>query len=122
MKETFFQILVRSDKKIEEARAHRITSALYDEQVALVAAKRSTLRRIEHEISGMFDLSAGNQTTVVNRVMDLDGKDFCQRLQDLKISKDLAEVEYKIAVETLHELFSDVLQEETTNKGTLEAE
>lgn len=106
-KTSFLEILKRSDKKIEEARALRITGAVYDEQAALLAEKRSNVRRLENELDEMMDLSVSNTLMAVNRIHKLDGKEFVSKMQSLKVALEMAKVEHKIAVATMEDLFSD---------------
>lgn len=104
---SFNELLVRSDKRIEADRARRIVGAAYDSMYAIVANERAALRRLQFEIDKSLDLSVSNQTTTVNRVMDLQPDDFLQKILQLKVDIKLAEVRMKVAEEMMAEFFSD---------------
>lgn len=110
--ESFMSILKRGDKKIEEARAKRIAGAVYDEQFALVAGKRAAVRKLEHHLDKMLDMSPSNSSQTVNRIMDLDANGFVQEFQQVQVDLELARVEYRIADATLRNLFPEFLAEE----------
>ena len=113
MAKRIIKLLTRSNDKITQDRAERISRAVENAGKAQLMKIQSRIDQIEDKKERMLDMSADNQTTTRNAIEDLEAEGFIKKYNEYNQELFILNRELTIAKEGYDELMGEDESSET---------
>lgn len=107
--------LTRSNSKISQDRAERMSRGVERSYISLINEKKQELDDIDEQIDRMLDMSSSNVTTTKNAIDELNSSKFVEKISELDINRALLVQELEIIKKRRDELLAEEDTEEESS-------